>query len=59
LSECGSWTRTNEVITNAVIPLFEYLDVNDIERIIETIASLPGLGMAPVGHLSYSAGPNM
>jgi hypothetical protein len=25
----------------------------------ETIASLPGLGMAPVGHLSYSAGPNM
>jgi len=25
----------------------------------ETIASIPGLGMAPVGHLSYSAGPNM
>src|SRR2546426_11249139 len=26
---------------------------------LETIASLPGFGMAPVGHLSYSAGPNM
>src|SRR2546425_13196539 len=26
---------------------------------IETIASLPGFGMAPEGHLSYSAGPNM
>src|SRR5712691_952123 len=25
----------------------------------ETIASLPGFGMAPVGHLSYSSGPNM
>src|SRR2546426_7187285 len=25
----------------------------------ETIASIPGFGMAPVGHLSYSAGPNM
>ena len=27
--------------------------------ILETIASLPGFGMAPVGHLSYSAGPNI
>jgi hypothetical protein len=25
----------------------------------ETIASLPGFGMAPKGHLSYSSGPNM
>src|SRR5258705_3000226 len=25
----------------------------------ETIASLPGFGMAPEGHLSYSAGPNI
>jgi hypothetical protein len=25
----------------------------------ETIASLPGFGMAPVAHLSYSTGPNM
>ena len=25
----------------------------------ETIASLPGFGMAPEGHLSYSSGPNM
>src|SRR5882724_9575451 len=25
----------------------------------ETIASLPGFGMAPVGHLSYRAAPNM
>jgi len=28
-------------------------------RLRETIASLPGFGMAPVGHLSYSAAPNM
>ncbi len=27
--------------------------------IMETIASLPGFGMAPVGHLSYRAAPNM
>jgi hypothetical protein len=26
---------------------------------IETIASLPGFGMAPVGPLSYSTSPNM
>src|SRR6266702_4802083 len=26
---------------------------------IETIASLPGFGMAPEGHLSYSFGPNI
>src|SRR5215510_6290102 len=26
---------------------------------LETIAAIPGLGMAPVGHLSESAGPNM
>ena len=26
---------------------------------VETIASIPGLGMAPVGHLSYSADSNM
>ena len=26
---------------------------------LETIASLPGFGMAPVGHLSYSADPNI
>jgi hypothetical protein len=25
----------------------------------ETIASLPGFGMAPEGHLSYSSGPNI
>src|SRR6266481_3613040 len=25
----------------------------------ETIASLPGFGMAPEGHLSYSFGPNI
>src|SRR5215813_4821602 len=29
------------------------------QRFYETIASLPGFGMAPVGHLSYSAGPTM
>src|SRR5215472_10403481 len=27
--------------------------------ILETIASLPGFGMAPEGHLSYSAGLNI
>src|SRR5438132_37903 len=27
--------------------------------ISETIASLPGFGMAPEGHLSYSFGPNI
>jgi hypothetical protein len=26
---------------------------------LETIASLPGFGMAPEGHLSYSSGPNI
>ena len=26
---------------------------------LETIASLPGFGMAPEDHLSYSAGPNI
>jgi len=25
----------------------------------ETIASLPGFGIVPEGHLSYSSGPNM
>src|SRR2546430_7307093 len=30
---------------------------NKLEK--ETIASLPGLGMAPEGQLSYSSGPNM
>jgi hypothetical protein len=27
--------------------------------VFETIAFLPGFGMAPVGYVSYSAGPNM
>src|SRR4029453_16831781 len=26
---------------------------------VETVVELPGFGMAPVGHLSYSAVPNM
>src|SRR5437667_10059184 len=33
--------------------------VNVNQGIIETIASLPGFGMAPEGQLSYSAGPNV
>ena len=31
----------------------------DNVKFLETIASLPGFGMAPIGHLSYSAGPTM
>jgi hypothetical protein len=31
----------------------------DFTANLETIASLPGFGMAPVGRLLYSAGPNM
>ena len=38
-------------------PLVEVF--GDIPHQIETIASLPGFGMVPEGHLSYSAGPNM
>jgi hypothetical protein len=34
LSKSRSWNQTNEIITSAIIPLFEYLDVDDIERII-------------------------
>src|SRR5713101_1964785 len=30
-----------------------------IRAFFETIASLPGFGMAPEGHLSYNSGPNM
>ena len=51
LSECGSWKRTNEVLTNAVIPLFEHLDVNDIERIIRMPTQT---GADLVGASSYS-----
>jgi hypothetical protein len=51
LSGCGSWNRTNEVFTNAVIPLFEHLDVNDIERIIR-MPTQPGADL--VGADSYS-----
>jgi hypothetical protein len=31
----------------------------DIMVYLETIVSLPGFGMAPEGHLSYSSGPNI
>lgn len=51
LSGCGSWNRTNEVFTNAVIPLFEHLDVNDIERIIRMPTQI---GADLVGANSYS-----
>jgi hypothetical protein len=36
-----------------------WLSFLNLPGFMETIASLPGFGMAPVGHLSYSAGPNM
>jgi hypothetical protein len=33
--------------------------IGNIHAFCETIASLPGFGMAPEGHLSYSFGPNI
>jgi hypothetical protein len=45
------WTNT---LKAAMVGLQALLKVN-----IETIASLPGFGMAPEGHFLYSSGPNM
>lgn len=46
LSESYNWERVNDVFSKVVLPLFEYLTVHDIERIIrmpsETSADLPG-----------------
>ena len=46
LSEAYSWDRANVVFDQAVLPLFSFLTVQDIERIIrmpnETGADLPG-----------------
>ena len=45
-SDFTLWTRTDNA--SSFIP-----------TVSETIASLPGFGMAPVGHVSYSAGTTM
>jgi hypothetical protein len=46
LSEAGNWTRANNVFAKAVLPLFDMLTREDVERIVrmptETKADLPG-----------------
>src|SRR5690606_755946 len=46
LQEVGSWDRANAVFSKAVLPLFDHLDRQDIERIVrmptEHGSDLPG-----------------
>jgi hypothetical protein len=52
-------------LLDQVLPLVTHDDLWIADRnfctvdFLETIASLPGFGMAPEGHFLYSSGPNM
>ena len=46
-------------LARGLLELGKFREALQEYRKIETIASLPGFGMAPKGHLSYSAGFNM